>query len=232
MEENKAGATEESKTPAPEKSVNDVLAEIRAENEKINKRIKDQESFIQRQAAEIGELRKGKGTPQDAPQEKDELVESLVADLKADGLDEETARYNAKILAKSGVKVLERKMNERMMHEVIDLVDEAMEENKIDRKAFEENEADIMSEFRARKIAPTARKNYKIVKDCYDIIIKRKAEALRKSTEQGQLQDRDKSIAEGGQPPPGTKNAPAEDEAKKVMESIMGAGTKRSGVFF
>lgn len=228
MEEVKTGAAEEPKTP--EKSTNDIIAEIRAENEKINKRLKDQEDFINRQAGEIGELRKGR--PETKVETKDDLVESLVADLKADGLDEETARYNAKILAKSGVKVLDRKLNERMMHEVIDLVDEAMDDGKIDKTVFQENENEIMSEFRARKTAPTARQNYKIVKDCYEIVTKRKAEALRSKKEQEDNGKRDASIAAGSPPPPGSKGAVSDDEAKQVTAGIMNAGKPRSSVFF
>lgn len=216
---------------APQKSVNDVIAEMRAENEKINKRLKDQEEFINRQASEIGELRKKTGS-ETQPEGKDDLVESLVAELKAEGLDEETARYNAKILAKSSSRVLDKRLNERMMNEVVDLVDEAMDEGKIDRKLFEENEKSIMDDFKGRKVAPTARKNYKILRECYDIAIKRKAESLRKENEQKDAEAKQKAAAEGAIPPVGPKGTPGVDDDKAVLESIRGAGKPRSSVFF
>jgi len=215
------------------KKPEEVLAELKAENEKLAKRVKDQEEMVGRQSTEIGELRKRipEEKPKSEPQDKDELVEELTRELKADGLDEETARYNAKILAKSGSRVVNKQLNERMMAEVVDLVDEAMDEGKIDKKIYEENETEILSEFKARKLAPTARKNYKIIRDCYDNVVRRKAEILRTEKEKEEAKKRDELIAEGGQPPAGGKPTPT-DEEKQTVESIRNAGTKRGSAFF
>jgi len=210
----------------------EVVARLKAENDKLNKVVKDKEEFIGRQSTEIGELRK-KTAPEPKPdaQDKDDLVESIYEDLRKDGLDEETARYNAKILAKSGVRVIDKRLNERMMSEVVDLVEEAMEEKKIDEAIYKENEAEILSEFKSRKLAPTARKNYKILRDCYDIVTRRKADALRSQNEREEAEKRDKSIASVGQPQGGTKTeAPEEDKA--YVDAIRNAGSKKGSAFF
>ena len=214
------------------KSVENVIAEIRIENEKLTKMVNDSQTMINRQAGEIGELRKKVNPKPQESEDKDELVEEIYEDLRKDGLDEETAHYNAKILMKSGVMVIDKKLNERMMSEVVDLVEEAIEERKIDGKIFEENETEIMSEFKSRKLAPTARKNYKILRDCYDIITRRKADALRQENEKLEAEKRDKLIAEGNQPPSGKRSPVESDEDKKAVESIRLAGVKRDSAFF
>jgi len=220
------------------KTAEEVVAEAKAEAERYKKeaelaeeRRKNAELLMSRQATELGELRK-KSEPKPEPKDKDELVEEIYQDLRADGLDEETARYNAKILAKSGVRVIDKRLNERMMSEVVDLVEEAFEEKKIDEKIFKENEEAIMSEFKARKLAPTARKNYKILRDCYDTVVRRKADALRSENEKVESEKRDNLIAEGSQPPSGSRNLPDSDEAAKHTESIRNAGVKRNSAFF
>jgi hypothetical protein len=216
-----------------QKTAEQVVAELKAENEKTLKRLKDQEEMIGRQSTEIGELRK-KVNPEpkpDAP-DKDELVEEIYQDLRKDGLDEETARYNAKILAKSGVKIIDKRLGDRMMAEVVDLVEEAMEEKKIDESVYKENEADILSEFRGRKLAPTARKNYKILRECYENVTRRKADALRSVKEKEDADKRDKDIANGSIPPAGTRQPVTSDDDKKAVEAIRNAGTKRGSAFF
>ena len=213
------------------KTAEQVVAELKADNERLTKVVKDKEEFIGRQSTEIGELRKSQPEPKPDPQDKDELVEEIYQDLKAEGYDEETARANAKVLAKSGVRIFDRRLNERVMAEVVDLVDEAMEEGKIDKKIYEENENEILAEFRARKLAPTARKNYKIIRDCYDIVTRRKAETLRTQKEKEDAEKRDKDIAAGGQPQSGRPVSTPEDD-KKAVEAIRDAGTKRNSAFF
>lgn len=214
------------------KTTEEVVAELKVENEKLAKRVKDQEEMVGRQSTEIGELRK-KTTPEPKPepQDKDELIDELTRDLKADGLDEETARYNAKILAKSGLRVIDKRLNERMMSEVVDLVEEAMEEKKIDEGIYKENEAEILSEFKARKLAPTARKNYKILRDCYDIVTRRKGEILRTEKEKEEAAKRDALIA-GGQQPPSGRRMPETGDEKKVVDAIRNAGVRRDNAFF
>jgi hypothetical protein len=215
------------------KTTEQVLAEIKAQNEALNKRLKDQEEMIGRQSTEIGELRKKTSPePKPEPQDKDELVEELTQELKKDGLDEETARYNARILAKSGIRIIDRRLNERMMTEVVDLVEEAMEEKKIDESVYKENEAEILSEFKSRKLAPTARKNYKILRDCYDIVTRRKADTLRTQKEKEEAEKRDKDIAAQGQPPAGAGRQDAPVEDKKATNAIRNAGSKRDSAFF
>ena len=215
-----------------QKTAEEVVAELKADKEKLEKQLKDKDEFIGRQSTEIGDLRKKNvPEPKSEPQDKDELVEEIYEDLRKEGLDEETARYNAKILAKSGVRIIDKRLGERMMAEVIDLVEEAMEEKKIDEAIYKENEANILSEFKARKLAPTARKNYKILRDCYDIVTRRKADTLRTQKEKEDALKRDALIAEGTQPPSGGK-APVSDEDKKTVDAIRDAGPKRGSAFF
>lgn len=217
------------------KTVEQVMAELKVEREareKAEKQVKDKDEFIGRQSTEIGELRK-KTTPEPKPepQDKDGLIEEIYQDLRTEGLDEETARYNAKILAKSGVKIIDKRLNERMMGEVVDLVDEAMDEGKIDKKVYQENEEEILSEFKARKLAATPRKTYKILRDCYDIVTRRRAETLRIEKDKEDAGKRDKNIAETGQPAGGGKQV-ASDEDKQTIADIRNAGTKRNSAFF
>jgi len=231
---------EELKNPPPggpgtgeQKTSEQVVAELKAENEKLSKQVKDKEAFIGQQSTEIGELRKKTvPEPKDEPQDKDDLIEEIVRDLKAEGLDDETARYNAKILARSGTKTTDKRLNERMMSEVVDLVDEAMEEKKIDESIYKDNESEILSEFKARKLAPTARKNYKILRDCYDIVVRRKAETLRSQKDKEDAEKRDAAIAEGQQPPSGGRKPVVPEDDKKAVENIRNAGTKRDSAFF
>ena len=199
----------------------------------INKVVKDKEEFMGRQSTEIGELRKKNQPEKKEPEpENDELVNQLTQDLKADGLDEETARYQARVLAKSGTRIVDKRLGERMMAEVADLVEEAIEEKKIDEAVYLENEAEILSEFRSRKPAPTARKNYKIFRGCYDIVIRRKAETLRTQKEKEESEKRDKEIAAGAQPQGGGGQPQSSDEDKKAVEAIRNAGSKRGSAFF
>lgn len=215
------------------KTSEEVIAEVKAENDKLAKQLKDKDEFIGRQSTEIGELRKkASPEPKPEPEGKDELVEEIYEDLRKEGLDEETARYNAKILAKSGVRIIDKRLNERMMSEVVDLVEEAMEEKKIDEKIYKENEQDILSEFKARKLAPTARKNYKILRDCYNIVTGRKADTLRIEKEKEETTKRDALIAAGQQPQGGTGKPVPTDEENKKREAIRNAGPKRDSVFF
>jgi hypothetical protein len=213
------------------KTADEIVAEVKAENEKLSKQLKDKDEFIGRQSTEIGELRKKSVPEPKSTQDKDELVEGIYEDLRKDGLDEETARYNAKILAKSGIRVIDKRLNERMMSEVVDLVEEAMEEKKIDEGIYKENEADILSEFQSRKLAPTARKNYKLLRECYDNVVRRKAETLRTAKEQEDAKKRDDLIAAGGQPPAGGRNVPSGNE-DKTPENIRNAGANRGSAFF
>jgi len=119
-----------------------------------------------------------------------------------------------------------------MMAEVVDLVEEAMEEKKIDEAIYKENEADIIFEFKTRKLAPTARKNYKILRDCYEIVTMRKANTLRTQKEKEEAEKRDKEIAAGAQPSGGDGQRPPSDEDKKTVEAIRNAGSKRGSAFF
>ena len=218
------------------KTPEEIVAESKAKDEqiaKLEKQIKDKDEFAGRLSNEVGELRKKvQSEPKPEPQDKDELVEEIYQDLRKDGLDEETARYNAKILARSGVRIIDRRLGERMMAEVGDLVEEAMEEKKIDEAIYRENEAEVLSEFKSRKLAPTARKNYKILRDCYDIVVRRKADTLRSEKEKEEAAKRDKEIAAGAQPQGGGGQPPPSDEDKKAVEAIRNAGPKRGGAFF
>ena len=228
---------DEQKPPEGQETVKkpeEVIAELTAKVEKLEKRTKDQEEMVGRQSTEIGELRKKAQTEQPKPEpgDKDELIEQITQELKADGLDEETARYNAKILAKSGTRIIDKRLGERMMAEVVDLVEEAMEEKKIDEAIYKENEESILSEFKARKLAPTARQNYKTLRKCYDEVVRRKADTLRTQKEKEDAEKRDKEIAAGTQPPSGGQRPPTSDEDKKAVEAIRNAGSKRGSAFF
>lgn len=227
---------EEIKTPPvgqeTGKKPEEVIAELKADKEKLEKQVKDKDEFIGRQSTEIGDLRKKSQTETkpETQEDKDELIEELTRELKADGYTEENARDTAKTLAKSGLRIVSKQLNERMMVEVVDLVEEAMEEKKIDEAIYKENEKDILDEFKARKLAPTARKNYKILRDCYDIVTRRKADTLRSQKEKEATEKRDKEIAGVAQPPSGGK--PPSEEDKKETDAIRSAGSKRSSAFF
>jgi hypothetical protein len=219
--------------PAQVPNNGEVKKEVsREEVTRLEKMVNDSQEMIKRQAAELGELRKSQPKEQPQNDAPDPLQEELTRELEAEGLDRETAIYNAKILSKAGIRTVNKVLGERMMNDVVDLVDEAMDDGKIDKAVFTENEATIMSEFKARKLAPTARKNYKILKDCYEIVMKRKAETLKQENERKSTEDRDKLISSGQVPQGGPKNIPDSNDDSKQLESIRNAGAKRSSVFF
>ena len=237
--------TEEIKTPPVEKqdkevkSAEDVIAELKAlneslksEKEKLETQVKEKDSFIGKQSTEIGELRKSTPQPETVSEKTDELEKEIADDLIKDGMDKETAEYNAKLLAKMGKKILARTDSKKMMGEVIDLIDESLDEGKIDRAIFKENENEIMAEFRGRKLAPTARQTFKIFRDCVDVVIKRKADVLKKEQEKKSEKEREELIASGQQPPSGKKVLEKTDEEEKQLRAIRDSGTKRDSAFF
>lgn len=221
----------------PAKSVEQLQQELKIANEKNEVLTKDKDTVTQsekhwkevatRQGDELGELRK-----ETTPPEPSEKVDADVADLaksleKDEGMDKDTALYNAKLLIKTDRKF----QSKRMMNEVSDLIEDALDEGKIDKTIYKENEDAIFEEFRGRKVASSARKNFKIFRECVDVVTKRKAEELRKANEVKDEEKRTAAIDAGAQAPGG--GVPVKDtEAEKEKEKIRDAGTNRESAFF
>ena len=224
------------KTPPAEsqdtgaKSVEQVMAELKATNERLNtleKQNKDKEEMIGRQSNEIGELRKKMVDPTSKePQVDDEEVAEVMEEVKKLGLDNETARFNAELLVKAG----RRRDARRMMADTIDIIQEWQEDGKLPE--FESVQTEVMNEFQTRKLAPTARKNAKLLKDCYEVVIKRKADAMKEKNKDESEAQRSAKIEAGSQPPPGGAKAPTPDEDRAMLDSIKNAGTSKESVFF
>jgi len=218
------------------KSADEILKELKAEKERLEKRAKDQETFIGKQASEIGELRKKVKVdltpkPEENSAERDALEAELTEDLKRQGYDETSAKDNAKILSQFGRKAVEREFGKRVMSEVVDMIEDALEEGKIDRKVFDENKDDVLAEFNKRKLAPTARKNFRSFKECYEIVAKRKADALRAERKPEDEKKREAAIGDAGSPPPaGREQSTSEEKAK--LDAIRNAGPRRDSAFF
>jgi len=213
------------------------LEEANRERETLQKRVKDQETMIGKQSTEIGSLRKREliEKTKSAPEgEKDELLDELKTELMKEGYSEDDAMTNAKILTKSTNKIIERRENQKMMNDVLDLIEENLDEGKLDRKVFEENQDAVMDEFRGRKLAPTARKNFRIFKDCYEAVIRRKADAMKQQRKEGDETKREALIGEGQIPPPGAnQEGKLTSEEEEVAKKIREAGPKHdSEVFF
>ena len=205
------------------------LAEVNKRTATLEKQVKDKEEFVNRQATEIGELRKRiPAAPKSEAEQviEDEEVAEVAKDFKSMGLDDENAKFNAELVVRAGRKREARKM----MGEVIDIIDEQIEEGKLPE--FVENQNEIMEEFKTRKLAPTARKNIKLLKTCYETVIKRKAEALSKGKEQETEKEREARIAQAGIPPAGGGKPNAADTADEEMrKSIRNAGSSGNSVF-
>lgn len=222
------------------KSAEERLKEVEIERAELEKRIKhfeNLEKLYGKQTEELGELRKKveeiDKNKKTVEEDTSELEKEIIADLMKDGMDEDTAKYNAKLLAKMGNKIFTRGKKGEMMTEVIDLIDEALEENKLDKSAFKENENEIMKEFEGRKLAPTARRNFRIFRECYDIVIKRKADKMREEKAETDESKREAQIAEGAIPSSGTRTKEAEEEDEKRKRSIREADKRETdSVFF
>ena len=219
---------EASSDTAEVKTVEQVIAELKATNSRLatlEKQNKDKEEMIGRQSTEIGELRK-KVTPETPPtQVEDEEVADVANDFKAAGLDPETATFNAKLVVMAGRKRDSRKV----IYEAIDIVQEQIDEGKLPE--FEANQAEIMEELKNRKLAPTARRTAKILRDCYEIVIRRKADKLKGDK---QLEDEKSrtAIIDKQTLAPGSGKTAEPTDATKFTDSIKNAGPQRSSVFF
>jgi len=222
----------------PAKTVEELQKELKEANEKSEILAKEKDVSSQeakhwkevagRQSNELGELRKDKPEPPESSEKVDADIADLAKSLeKEEGMDKETALYNAKLLIKTDKKL----QSKRLMNEVSDLIEEAIDEGKIDKKIYEENQDAIFEEFRGRKVAPTARKNFKIFRDCVNIVTKRKAEELRKANEIKDEEKRTNLIDAGAQAPGGGAGV-KDTEAEKLAESIRKAGTSKDSVFF
>lgn len=212
-----------------EKSAEEIKKEYDDKIALLEKQLKDKDTFIGKQSTEIGELRKTTEKPEEINEEKiEEEVAEVAKDLEKDGMSKEDAIYNAKIL----VGFDKKRMGKRVMNETIDLIDEDLDEGKIDRKLFEENQTEIMAEFRERKLAPTARKNLKIFRKCFNDVIKRKADKLREDEKKKSEEKRDGLIDETLQPDKGKREEIIKANDQKQRDAIKNAGVKRDSAFF
>jgi len=231
---------QEQKPETEQKSAEEQLADVKAENERLEKQVKDKETFIGKQSSEIGELRKFKNDNQslieDAQTSKGEVQDKLVAKiadkLKAKGYTGEEAQANAETLADVTRTIMDADRKKLVMSETIDLVEEAMEDGKIDKALFSENENEVMAEFNNRKLAPTARGNFRLMKQCYDDVIRRKADKVREERKGKDEANRDAQIAGQELPAGGKKEQASADEDQKARDAIKGAGSNRSNAFF
>ena len=240
MEEEKKPSPEvkpEVKDTQPKDTGGKSVEELAKELETAKARLKEQEVMIGKQSTEVGETRAeiaklkaqiDKPKPEEDTKGGDEEILEVAKDLEKDGMSKEDALYNAKIL----VGFDKKRMGKRVMNETIDLVDEALDDGRIDRKLFEENQSEIMEEFKERKLAPTARKNFKIFKKCFEDVVKRKADKLREDEKKKSEEKRDGLIDETSQPDKGKREEIIKANDEKAREEIRGAGVKRDSAFF
>ena len=230
---------EEIKSPPPSgdtgvKTAEQLMAELKIANEKattLEKQVKDKDEFIGKQSTEIGELRKNTEKPQETvtSEIEDTEIKELTEDFKKKGMDEETAKFNAEIL----IGFDRKRTSKKIMSDTTDLIIEAIDENRIEKKIFDENKDDAIAEYNTRKLTLSPRQNFKIFKDCLDIVVKKKADKLKQETKETEEEKRARLIAEQAQPSGGgVKPTAEEDTDKKARESISGAGVKRDSVFF
>jgi len=244
MEENKVldqtpEATPEEKTegkPEPKDTEGQSAERIKeleakaAKAEILEKQIKEKESFIGKQSTGIGELRKELAQLRSQLEEKEkpksskepEDLQETVEFLKSEGYNEEDAIANAKILDKFD----KTRTTKRVKAETMELIEEAFEDGLLDKNIYEESKDDILKEWRGRKQGDSARKNLRIFKDCYNIVLKKKADELRKIEEEKSEKKRDALIASSATPSP-TEKKKAEDEEKQAKDQIRNAGPER-----
>ena len=233
-----AGSPDTGKKSAEE--LEKELEQAKKDMEDIDKRLKEKEAFIGKQSTEIGELRKFQSENKDlidkikstpSGEKKDSLIDELASELIKEGYSEEDAKQNAKILAKTSSKIIQAEFNKRMMNDVVDLLDESLDEGKLDRKVFDENNEEVMREFRGRILAPTARQNFKILKDCYQIVIRRKADEMKVKNQESEEEKRNAAINAGSPPPPAGKSPAGKDEDTAKRESILSGRPESSELF-
>lgn len=225
------------------KSAEDMVKELTEQNAKTakeledaNKRVQEKESFIGKQGSELGELRKLREDMDklkaDSSGTKNELVDKMKSKLmKERGMDEETAKYNATLLVEDGGEIVDNKMKQRSEQDFIDMVEDSLEDGVIDRKTFDENEAEIIAEFKSRKLTPTARGNFRIFKKVAKEVIQKKADVLKEENNKESEEKRDGMIAGTTQPQSKRKQEEVEAE-KKETDSILNAGSNRNNTFF
>jgi len=218
------------------KSAEDMIAELKAEKERLERQVKDKEAFIGRQSTELGELRKIKEDvarkPIETAQEKNALVETVKKRLLAKGYDEDTASHNAEILVEESGVVVKATLRERDLAEIEDRILDGLENGELDPKAWEENQNEVMSEMATRKIPNTPSGYYRLLKKVYKDVIKKKADDLRVKEKEKSEQTRDGLIDGQDIPPKSRKEEDTSDDEKKYRDSIKTAGAPRSSVFF
>jgi len=244
-----AGNPEGQGTPSVDtgnKSAEDRIKDMEASNKKLSddlaaseKRIQDKDAFIGKQSTEIGELRgvtekhanlisKAQSATGDT---KDKLVTRLAEKMVKDGMTKDDAEYNAKLVAGGAKEVFNEQRQAAMIDDLNDMIDDALEGGSFDKKVFTDNEAQIMADFKSRKPANTARRNFKLLQRSYNEVVRKKADVLRTEEQKKADEKRDAEIAAGAQPAGGgTKNL-AESE-KSAADAIANAGVKRNSAFF
>lgn len=223
----------------PAKSVEELQKELKVANETNETLTKDKDTSAQgekhwkevagRQSEELGDLRK---KPEDTTEKIEDTDPEVVSETKIlmdkDGMDKETALYNARLLVKSHRRAAGRRMGE----ETEELIREDWQDGKMDKKLFDENSDAIYVEVDKMKLSKvSARANRNVVRECYDKVLKKKAEELREANKPKDEEKRTNLIDAGAQAPSGgAKVGEAEDDKRR--EEIRNAGVKKDNAFF
>jgi len=234
--EGEAGGQAQAQDTGKQKSAEEVIAELKAEKDRLEKQVKDKDAFIGRQSSELGELRRIKEDigkkPPETKEEKNALVETVKKRLIARGYDEQSAKDNAEILVEEGSTIVDIRLKERAKEEVIDRIQDGFERGEIDEKVWNENISEIMAEVDKRKIPATPNAYYRMVREIYKDVVKKKADGMRETEKQKMEENRDGKIADTSIPPKTKEDKQAEDEEKKARDAIKGAGAPKDSVFF
>ena len=239
MTEKKNGSLPEGQESENQAKADDVetlkkqLAEVEKSKTDYETRLKDRDETLGRQSRELGELRKfreeiAKKKEDTDKSDAEKLAEHLMETEPEAYLDKANALYSAKLMLakdKYREKQSRESRHKEMVDEGLELINDDFEDGKMKKDIFTEHEKEIWSEVDKFKLPKTARAMRRLVREAYQNVKRKKADAMRDAKRTQEEIDRDKMI--DGQRQPDAKKAQKlmEDAEEKEKKDISSAGT-------
>lgn len=225
-----------------EPSHEDNVKLLQEENEKLTKRVKDQESFIGKTSSEMGELRKIVDTVKNATtvEEKkeakskvQEAYDNNKKNLISQGYSETEAENQLKPMldmVKGAEEERKQEAKERRIQEVNEKMSKAEEYVKnskdINLNLYMENQAAIVEELGNINPSLILKNPEKAVLKAYRTVLREKADKMRKANKSENEETRENDIAGQASPSPKSKGK-AEDSKEYSAENILNASSGR-----
>ena len=225
-----------------ESSHEDIVKVLQEENEKITKRLKDQESHIGKQSTDIGELRKIVDTVKNATTNEEkkeakskvqEAYDTNKKNLVSQGYSEQEAENQLKPMldmVKGAEEERKKEAKERRIQEVNERMSKAEEyiqtSKDINLKLYKENEKDIVEELGNMNPNLILKNPEKAVLKAYKTVLREKADKIRKTSKPEDEEARENEIAGQASPSPKSKGK-VEDSKAYSAENILNASSGR-----